>query len=66
LQNCLGPPLFYSGAVQPVCTVHPRVHRNMRVVHHYERVHKAASQTCHTKQILFTKSVVCKHQTMSS
>jgi len=31
------------------------VHQIMRGVHHYERVHKGASKTCHTKQILFTK-----------
>jgi len=27
----------------------------MRGVHHYESFHKGASQTCHTKRILFTK-----------
>lgn len=35
-------------ARQLVCTVHPRMHLNMRGVHHY----KGASQTCHTKQVL--------------
>jgi len=29
-------------------------------VHHYERVHKDALQTCHTKQILFTKTLLTK------
>jgi len=48
----------YASALQPVCTLHPRVHQNMRRVHHYERVHKGASQTCHTKEILFTK-ILC-------
>jgi len=46
----------YISAIQPVCTVHPGVHQNMRGVHHYERVHKGASHTCHPKQILFTKT----------
>jgi len=36
--------------------VHPRVHQNMRGVHRYERVHKGASETCHTQQIRFTKT----------
>jgi len=31
-------------------------YQNMRGVHHYERVHKGASQTFHTKQILFTNT----------
>jgi len=50
----------YTNALQPVCTVHPGVHQNMRGVHHYERVRKGASQTCHTKQILLTKLSVSK------
>jgi len=33
------------------------VHQNMRGVHHYERVHRDALQTCHTKLILFTKTL---------
>jgi len=32
--------ICYLSALQPVCTVHPRVHQNMRGVHHYERVHQ--------------------------
>jgi len=31
-------------------------------VHHWERVHKKSSQTCHTKQILFTKLLVSKNE----
>jgi len=45
--------VYYISALQPVCTVHPGVHQNMRGVHHYERVHKGASQTCHLKRELF-------------
>jgi len=41
----------YTTALQMVRTVH----QNVREVHHYKRVHKGASQTCHTKQILFQK-----------
>jgi len=26
--------VLYSSALQPVCTMHPRVHQNMRGVHH--------------------------------
>jgi len=26
--------IYQTGALQPVCTVHPRVHQNMRGVHH--------------------------------
>jgi len=26
--------VMYTSALQPVCTVHPRVHQNMRGVHH--------------------------------
>jgi len=48
--------LLYASALQPVCTVHPRVHQNMHGVHHYKKADKGASQTCHTKQILFTKT----------
>jgi len=53
----------YSSALQPVCTVH----QNMRGVHRYERVHQRTSQTCHTKQILFTKTLLAKinHQPMN-
>jgi len=50
----------YTSTLQLVCMVPPGVHQNMRGVHHYERVHKGASQTCHTKQILFTKLSVSK------
>jgi len=54
--------VLQCSALQPVCTVHPGVHQNMRGVHHYERVHKGASQICHTKQILFTKLSVSKNE----
>jgi len=53
---------IYSSALQPVCTVHPRVHQNMRGVQHYERVNKDALQTYHAKQILFTKTLCYQNE----
>ena len=47
--------MVWTSALQPVCTVHPTVHQHMRGVHHYERVHKDALQTCHTKQNFLQK-----------
>jgi len=43
--------MVWTSALQPVCTVH----QHMRGVHHYERVHKDALQTCHTKQNFLQK-----------
>jgi len=48
LHEWKGLPVAQISALQPVHG-HPRVHQNMRGVHHYERVHKGASQTGHTK-----------------
>ena len=50
--------LLYTRALQPVCTVHTRVHQKMLGVHHYERVHKGAPQTCRLRRTLFKK--LCK------
>jgi len=41
------------------------VHQNMRGVNHYERVHKGASPTCHTKQI-FCKLPVIKNEQLTN
>ena len=50
----------HHSALQPVCTVHPRVHQNMRGVHHYERVHMGASQTSHLTDTFYKNFLLAK------
>jgi len=54
--------IVWSSALQPLC----RVDRNMRGVHHHGRIHKGASQTCHTVCLPLQKLSVSKNEPLTN